>query len=84
MFDRTDFENILSKDNGELRIAHSLSRAHVDLHAGAKTSVRLAAQTFSLKTAAAIEYLDASKTPHASVVRAVNDVSTNNFFLNSS
>lgn len=48
----------------------------MEVQAGAKTSVRIAAQTLSLKTAAAMEYLSPEKAPQAAVIRAVNDVSS--------
>ena len=47
---KRDFEQILESDCGELKVQHSLTEAHIDI-AHSKTNVRVAAQTFSTKTA---------------------------------
>ena len=71
---KRDFEEILESDCGELKVQHSLTEAHIDIR-HSKTNVRVAAQTFSTKTAAAMEFLTPHKKPKAEAVRVVNNVS---------
>lgn len=70
---KTHFTRILDADRGEFKIHHKLQPLHVNLEAGAKTNVRIAAQTFSASSAAALRYLHLK--PQADVVEAVNNVS---------
>ena len=72
---RKDFQEILNKNTGDMKIAHKLTNIHVDLPEGFKTSVRGAAVTLSNTTAAAMQYLDPEKEPKANYIRASNDVS---------
>lgn len=65
---------ILEKDNGELKVCFKMNRVHVDLPEGAKTNVRIAAQTLSHSVACAMEYIDSSKKQQAEVIQTVNDV----------
>ena len=76
---KRDFEQILESDCGELKVQHSLTEAHIDI-AHSKTNVRVAAQTFSTKTAAAMEFLTPHKKPKAEAIRVVNNVS--NVYMN--
>ena len=72
---RNDFTEILNADSGELKVQHSLTNVHVDVNFS-KTNVRIAAQTFSTKTAAAMEFLTPHKKHLAEAIRVTNDVST--------
>ena len=70
---RRDFVEILESDCGELKVQHSLTEAHIDI-THSKTNVRVAAQTFSTKTAAAMEFLTPHKKQKAEAVRVVNSI----------
>ena len=73
---KKDFQDVLDADAGELKIAHTLKPIHVDVE-HSKTSVRVACQLFSLKTAAAMEFISPEKAEKAEAIRTINNVSTN-------
>ena len=71
---RRDFEEVLEKDGKELKICHKLTTTHTSLPEGAKTSVRIAAQTLSHSVATAIHFLTPQKANQSYIVKCVNDV----------
>ncbi len=54
-----------------------LKPLHIKLEAGANTNVRIAAQTLSASSAAALRFLDPNLSPQADIIDAVNNVSLN-------
>ena len=76
---KSHFHRILDADAGEFQIHWKLKPLHVLLEAGAKTNVRIAAQTCSASTAAAMRYLDSELKQQADIIQVVNDVSKHVF-----
>ena len=72
---REHFKQIIEGDNGKLRLNHKLKNIHVDMPTGARTNVRLAAQTLSRSTALALEYLFPECQPQAEVIKVLDNVS---------
>ena len=71
---RSHFEEILTRDSGEFKIHWKLKKGHLDLEQGNKMNVRLAAQTFSSSTAAAMRFLRYDWHHQAEAVEVPNDV----------
>ena len=74
---KSHFEQILQEDKGEYKVHWKLKPLHIKLEAGAKTNVRIAAQTLSASSAAAWRFLDPNLSPQADIIDAVNNVSLN-------
>ena len=70
------FQAILEVDGpNEFKIHHKLKESHLDVSASARCNVRVAAQTLSASTAAALRYLGPQYEPQAKAIQIVNDVS---------
>jgi len=54
--DKTCLEEILRLNSGDLKIAHKLSRAHLDIKGAQRQNVKMAAQVFSNTNALAIRW----------------------------
>eukprot|EP00094_Tigriopus_californicus_P013854 TCALIF_13409-PA protein Name:"Similar to T Transposable element P transposase (Drosophila melanogaster)" AED:0.43 eAED:0.45 QI:0/0/0/1/1/1/2/0/323 len=54
---KEDFEDIMSKDSGEFKIAFKLTKEHVECKGSARQRVRLACQIFSRTTAKCFTFL---------------------------
>ena len=76
------FELILTSDNGELKLNHKLKPMHLNMPTGARTNVRLAAQTLSRTTALSLQYLHPELAPQAEAIITTNDVRYIIFLLN--
>ena len=74
------FELILTSDNGELKLNHKLKPMHLNMPTGARTNVRLAAQTLSRTTALSLQYLHPELAPQAEAIITLNDVRYIYFF----
>ena len=71
---KQDFENILLKDNGELKICYKIKvETHLDCIGSARQRVRPAAQLLSHSTATAMKCLFPDKEKQANWVQTVND-----------
>ena len=69
---KEDLEEILLKDNSELKIHHKLTKLHFDCTRGSRQRVRLAAQLLSHSTATALRYLFPKKSKIADWVELVD------------
>ena len=72
---RGTFDKILKSDNGELKLNHKLTPMHINMPTGARTNVRMAAQTLSRTTAVTLQYLDPELALQAEALMTVNNVS---------
>ena len=70
---KTDLEEILLKDNGELRICHKLRRFHLDCKGSARQKVSIAAQLLSHTTATALRSLFPERIEQADVIETVDE-----------
>ena len=77
---RGTFDNILKSDNGELKLHHKLTPMHINMPTGARTNVRMAAQTLSRSTAVTLQYLHPDLDPQALAIMTVNNVSIYELF----
>ena len=59
----------------EFKIQHKLKPSHLTVSASDRTNVRVAAQTLSASTAAALRYLGPQYEPQAMAIQIINDVS---------
>ena len=69
------FQALVQSDGGELKACHKLTSMHADLPDQAKMNVRIAAQTLSHTTAAAMVFNNPKLKPQAEVIQLINDVS---------
>ena len=69
---KEDFEQLLLKDNSELKICHKLTGAHLDCQGNARQRVRPAAQLLSHTTAAAFRCVFPEKKEEADWIDLVN------------
>ena len=70
--DKSLIEQILLKDQSELKICHKLSVRHLDVRNSGRQNVRMAAQLLSGTTAAAIEYFFPERKGAAQHISAIN------------
>lgn len=61
---RKHFEEILDKDNGELKLAYKITRAHIDPQGSAKQNVRMAAQLLSATVSKAMCFINRENPDH--------------------
>ena len=71
---RKNFEEIVMADKAEFKIHHKLKASHLEVTQGARCSVRVAAQTMSASSAAAMTYLRPDWATQAGVVQTTIDV----------
>ena len=72
---KSHFQSILDEDVGEFKIHWALTDAHLNPDSTAKCSVRMAAQTLSSSSAAAMAFLHPEWKTQAEITLAFNNVS---------
>ena len=72
---RSHFKSVLELDSGEFKMNWKLKPAHLNLDSAGKCSVRIAAQTMSASTAAALRVLRPECAAQAAIIDVYNDVS---------
>ena len=75
--DVSHFKSILEADSGEFKIHWKLKNGHINMEEGKKMNVRIAAQTLSATSAAALKFIRPECGKQATVILTANNVRIN-------